>query len=60
MRIDYREADLADVLRFWSDKYQYPDGRKVTCGDTLVDTAKGRVIFKLYVEEPESKKRKTP
>jgi len=68
MRIEYREADLAHVLRFWSDKYQYPDGRRVTCGDAFVDTGKGRVIFKLYVEGPEpfdlyveeSKKRKTP
>lgn len=50
MDIRYAEASLEAVMQFYADAYTMLPGQRLAKADSFVDTAKGRVVFKLYVE----------
>lgn len=50
LEIDYVDVDLSEVMRYWAKDFKTPGGGKVELGEFWVDTAKNRVIFKLYRE----------
>lgn len=55
-RTEYQEALLSDVLRFWADHYAPTNGEKIILTDSFVDVTKGKVIFRIHIQEPEGEK----
>ena len=54
MTIRHEIVPLAVVMEFFSRGFLDQKGYKIKhCGEVLVDTAKGKVVFELFVEETE-------
>lgn len=49
-RIEYVEADLEQVLQYFVNGYKLQSG-VITSHKSFVDAAKGRVVFKLFIED---------
>jgi hypothetical protein len=46
----WRDVPLAEVLAYFAEGFEPQDGSKVIEHEAFVDTAKGRVVFKLRTE----------
>lgn len=56
MEIRYQEVKLAEVLKFFADAFRKPKDGKIASVEPFVDTGKGVVVFKLFVDkEPDNK-----
>lgn len=53
MKIEYQEADLDTVLRYYAKGYRLPKDGALYQFEAMVDTGKRKVVFKLYIEEKE-------
>lgn len=49
--IEYVEADLQQVLQYFVNAYKLQEG-KIISHQAFVDTSKGKVVFRLFVEKP--------
>lgn len=52
LRTEYVEVDLAAVLGFFADAYEFKEGTELFKAESFIDPVKGKVIFKLVLEEP--------
>lgn len=50
MRIQYQENELSAVMQHFIKGFEPTDGERVCSGEWFIDVAKGRVVFKLYLE----------
>jgi hypothetical protein len=50
VRIQYQEAELSDVVRYYVEGLKPVDGERITSHDYFVDPSRGKVILRLYVE----------
>lgn len=50
MRIVYTEALLSSVLQYFADGFS-PQGARIVGHEAIVDTAKDRVVFKVFLED---------
>lgn len=50
MRIEWRECDLDDIIRFWADRFA-PTKGKITHYEFVLDPFARKVVFRLFVEE---------
>lgn len=55
LEIKYQEVELNTIIQYFVDGYDRYEGSKVSSADAFIDTAKGKVILKLYVKAAESK-----
>lgn len=53
LTVNYQEIPLAKVFESFAKGFVPPEGKKVNRYETFVDTDKGVVLFKLYIEEPD-------
>lgn len=51
MRIEYVEVNLSQVIQYFVNGYKLHDGNIVN-HDAYIDTAKSKVVLKLFVETP--------
>lgn len=49
--IQYREHPLQEVLRYFVNGYKLQEG-EIFSHEAFVDTAKGKVVLKLFVKTP--------
>lgn len=54
-KIEWQDVALDDVLRYFAEGFKLNDGAKIVRQEYFVDTAKGRVVFKLTTQPPEEK-----
>ena len=52
MSIKWQAENLETVIRYFIDSYKPKHGEKIVNAEWFIDTAKGKVVFRLYVDEP--------
>lgn len=50
LSVEYAEVALDQVLQYFVNGYKLQEG-EITNHDAFIDTAKGKVIFRLYVSK---------
>lgn len=49
-RIEWQEARLDSVVRFYSDGFRFGDGERPLLVEYFLDPQRGKVVFKIIVE----------
>lgn len=53
MKLDYHEISLQDVINYFVDGFVFDEGYTLHSHEAFIDQAKGKVIFRLSLNEPE-------
>lgn len=51
MDIHYQVVDLTDVMDYFSKSFEFQDGQIIFKTEHFVDTAKGKVVFKIWTRD---------
>ncbi len=50
IQISYVEVDLKEVLNHYIKGYTFTNGNQIIDSESFIDTTKGKVVFKLFIE----------
>ena len=54
LKTEWTDVALADVIRHFANGFEFKDGATLVRHEAFVDTTKGRVVFKLTTQAPET------
>lgn len=55
MEIKYQEHDLDGIMRYFANGFENPKGKQIVKWEFTIDTFRRIVIYKIYIDEKETK-----